>query len=104
TAPRGVPAMPSPSRSVSALTLVLGFALAPLAADELSDAQRKAAEANLKKGEVKKAAAVETKHFIVCATIPEAKAKALADTLEKAYARARKGLRWRRRTPPGRAS
>jgi hypothetical protein len=84
--------MPSLPRCPPALALLLAFALAPAAADELSDKQRKAAEANLKKGEVKKAAVVETAHFIVCGTIPEAKAKALGDGLEKAYVSARKGL------------
>ena len=83
--------MPSPPRCPSALALVLGFALAG-PADELSDKQRQVAEANLKKGEVKKAAVVETDHFIVCATIPEAKAKALGAALEKVYPVARKGL------------
>src|SRR5262249_26425364 len=43
-------------------------------------------------GEVKKAAVIETAHFIVCATVPEARAKVLGDNLEKAYASARKGL------------
>jgi hypothetical protein len=85
---------------VSAFALIVGFALAPLAADELSDNQRKAAEANLKKGEVKKAAVVETKHFIVGATIPEARAKVLADALEKAYASARKGLQMEDKDAP----
>lgn len=84
--------MPSRPRRASALALLFAFAAVPAAADELSDRQRKVAEANLKKGEVKKAAVVETTHFIVCATVPEPRAKVLGDTLEKAYASARKGL------------
>jgi hypothetical protein len=84
--------MPSLPRGLSALALLLAFALAPVAADELSDKQRKAAGANLKKGEVAKAVVVETSRFIVCATVAEAKAKVLGEGLEKAYTSARKGL------------
>src|SRR5947208_12299391 len=77
--PEECPPMPSLRRGLSAFALLLAFALAPVAADELSDRQRKAAEANLKKGEVKKAVVVETNRFIVCATVPEAKAKVLGE-------------------------
>jgi hypothetical protein len=92
--------MPPLPRCLSALALMLAFALAPAAADETSEKQRKAAEANLKKGEVKKAVAVETTHFIVCATIPEARAKVLGESLEKAYASARKGLQLEEKESP----
>ena len=92
--------MPSLPRCLPAAALMLAFAHAPAAADETSDKQKKAAEANLKKGEVKKAAVVETANFIVCATVPEAKAKALGDVLEKAYASARKGLQMEEKEAP----
>ena len=78
-------------RFLSAVALLLGFALA-VAADEVSDKQKEVARANLKKGDVRKAAVVETDHFIVCATIPEARAKALGAALEKVYPVARKAL------------
>jgi hypothetical protein len=72
----------------------LTFSGSPGLADEVSDAQKRAAAANLKKAEIDNAAVVETEHFIVCATIPEAKAKQLGAQLEKVYATARKALRF----------
>lgn len=94
--------MPCPPRCLSALALALAlaFALAPAAADEMSEKQKKTAQANLKKAEVQKAAVVETANFIVCATVPEAKAKALGDVLEKTYATARKGLQMEEKDSP----
>jgi hypothetical protein len=66
----------------------------PSRADEASDAQKRAATANLTKAEITAAAVVETEHFIVAATIPEAKARQLGDQLEKVYATASKALRF----------
>jgi hypothetical protein len=78
-----------------ALVCLLAAVLAgSTAADEASDAQKQAAAANLKRAEVTDATTVETDHFIVCATIPEAKAKQLGAQLEKVYATARKPLQF----------
>ena len=80
---------------MSRLRLALFAALVaalPAAADESSEKQKKIAAANLTKGEVAKAATVETDDVIVCTTVGEAKAKQLADGLQKSHALARKVL------------
>ncbi|MBX9582030.1 MAG: hypothetical protein K2X87_17130 [Gemmataceae bacterium] len=82
------------SRSLLAIPagalVVLGLARA----DEAADRQRKAAEANLAKAEVGKLTVAETENLFLLTPLPEARAKAVAGHLQKAYAVARKGLRF----------
>jgi hypothetical protein len=57
-------------------------------------AQREFAAEALKKAEVKDGRVVETDRLLVATPLPEAKAKALADSLEKTYAVASKALKF----------
>ena len=70
------------------------LAAMPVAADEASDAQKKVAAANLAKGDITKAVTVVTNELIVCATLTEAKTKALADALQKTHTLGRKVLQF----------
>lgn len=72
----------------------------PLPADDLTENQKKAVAANLKKAEIAKATVTETDHFIVAATLPEEKAAALGASLEKVYATARKALQFEEKEEP----
>lgn len=56
--------------------------------------QKQAAAANLKKADVAKTTLVESEHFIIATTLTPAKAKALAQALEKVGPTARKALRF----------
>jgi hypothetical protein len=76
-------------RLSAGLALVAGLSL-PAHADDKLKAQ--AAE-GMKKAEVKDARVVETQHLVVASALPEAKAKALADGLEKVYLQAAKSLK-----------
>jgi hypothetical protein len=69
-------------------------------ADEVSDRQKKVAGETLNKVEVRKGAVVETDNLIVAADLPEAKAKAVAETLQKAYRVARKALQYDAKEEP----
>jgi hypothetical protein len=86
--------MPSaPPRGLLAAA-VLVLAAAPALADPVSDKQKAAALDNMKKAEIAGAAVAEGKNLIVCAAVPEAKAKALAESLDKVYLLARKTLKY----------
>src|SRR4051812_17028946 len=76
-------------RYFSGFAVVVGLSLPVLADDKLKD---QAAEA-MKKSEVKDATIVQTTHLVVASSLPEAKAKALADTLEKTFNQAAKALK-----------
>jgi hypothetical protein len=77
------------ARRFVALALVAGLSVAARADDKL---KTQAAEA-MKKADVDNARVVETQHLVVATALPEAKAKALADGLEKVYAQVAKGLK-----------
>jgi hypothetical protein len=64
----------------------------PVSADDASEKRKKVASENLAKGEIAKAATVETDDLIVCAPLTEAKTKTLADAMQKSHALARKVL------------
>lgn len=96
-----------PARALPALLLALGVALAvPLAEPSPARAQDKdknaalvkaakaAAVANLKKANVDKPTVVETANYLVVGSLPEEKAKALGEALEKTTAAARKALKY----------
>jgi hypothetical protein len=83
--------MPHRPLTLVAVALV-GVGLAR--ADEVSDRQRKAAEANLARAEVAKATVVETDNLILLTPLPEARAKAVAGLVQKTYTTAHKGLRF----------
>ncbi|MBX9622899.1 MAG: hypothetical protein K2X82_03710, partial [Gemmataceae bacterium] len=84
--------MPAARLLVIPTGVLLAVALAR--ADEVSDRQRKAAEANLAKAEVGKLTVAETDNLILFTPLPEARAKAVAALLQKTHAAARKGLRF----------
>ena len=81
---RRLPALPA------AVLLAVGLARA----DEASDRQRKAAEANLAKAEVAELTVAETDGLFLFTPLPEGRAKAVAAALQKTHALARKGLRF----------
>lgn len=87
-------------------TLTIGLVLAPLAfaADDEAAAtiakQKQTADANWKAMQLPPAAKTESANFIVYGTIPEAKLKGLATTLEKQAATAIKGLQFDRDSRP----
>jgi hypothetical protein len=88
-----------PPRALLAAAVALLVALAPTAAQEKGkDAGAKeakaAAVANLKKAGIDKPTVVETPNFLVAGSLPEEKAKALGEVLEKTYAAGRKGLKF----------
>lgn len=66
----------------------------PAAADELSDKQKAAAVKNLKSAGLSNVTTVESANFIVCVSLPEAKAKAIAESLEKVSVTAKKALQF----------
>lgn len=84
------------------LSALLAAALLAAAgrADDASDKQKKAAEANLTKAEVLKGFVVETDHLILASAAAEARVKVVAASLEKTYAFARKGLRFDEKDEP----
>lgn len=77
-------------RLSAGLALVAGLSLVARADDKL---KAQAADA-MKKAEVRDARVVETEHLVVATPLPEAKAKALADGLEKVYAQAARALKF----------
>ncbi|MDB5310581.1 MAG: hypothetical protein JWO38_4783 [Gemmataceae bacterium] len=83
---------------------VAGFLLALAApvspADEVSDKQRKVAEANLKKADIAKMVTVETDNLIVCAPLTETRAKTVAETAQKTFKVARKALQYDEKEEP----
>src|SRR5262245_45173020 len=76
-------------RLFAGLAVVVGLAAAAHADDKLKS---QAADA-MKKSGVQDARVVESEHLVVATTLPEAKAKALADGLEKVFAQAAKALK-----------
>jgi hypothetical protein len=84
------PALP---RGLLAAAL-LAAAAGPAAADAVSDKQKAAALANMKKAEVASPVVAETDNLIVVAAVPEPKVKAMAAALDKVYALARKTLKY----------
>ena len=77
------------ARQLVALALVAGLSVVARADDKL---KKQAAEA-MQKSDADNARVVETPHLVVATTLPEAKAKALADGLEKVYVQASKALK-----------
>ena len=77
------------ARLSAGLALVAGLASSVRADDKL---KTQAAEA-MKKADVADARVVETEHLVVATALPEVKAKALADALEKVFAQAAKALK-----------
>jgi hypothetical protein len=69
-------------------------------ADDVVDKQKKQAGANLKQAEIANAVTVETDDLIVCATLPEDRAKTLAAGLQKCYLTARKPLGYEEKEQP----
>ena len=65
-----------------------------VSADEVSDKQKAAATENLKKGELKGYSIVESATLILVSPLPEGRAKAVAEALEKTAKTARKGLQF----------
>jgi len=86
--------MPSARRSVPLAGLLVALAAAAAPADDASDKQKKVAEANVKKSEVGKTTVTDAEAVILVSTLPEAKAKAVADALSKVFKTARKGLQF----------
>src|SRR5438270_12432362 len=76
-------------RLSAGLALVVGLSLTARADDKL---KTQAAEA-MTKAEVKDARVLESEHLVVATGLPEAKAKALADGLEKVYVQAARALK-----------
>lgn len=91
-----------PLRALPAVGLGLALAVAcsvPDSAtaqdkDALVKQAKAAAIANLKKANIDKPTVVETANYLVVGSLPEAKAKALGDALEKATVQARKALKF----------
>ena len=77
------------ARRFVALALVAGLSVVARADDKL---KKQAADA-MQKADVDDARVVETQHLVVASSLPEAKAKALADGLEKVYVQASKALK-----------
>jgi hypothetical protein len=77
------------TRQLAGLALVAGLSVAARADDKLKN---QAAEA-MKKADIQDARVVESEHLVVATTLPEAKAKGLADGLEKVFAQAAKALK-----------
>src|SRR5204863_8652583 len=75
-------------------TVVLAAATQLTAADAVSDKQKQTAVANMKKAEIAEPTTVESEQFIIATTAPDPKAKALAASLEKVYAKARTALQY----------
>ncbi len=96
--------MPLRVRFATAIALcALAFA-APGSAQDKKDAKdpkaREAALENLKKCKIAKPTIVETDNFLVAGSLSEDKAKALANTLEKTNALARKTLKYEDKESP----
>src|SRR5262245_56216691 len=85
---------------LAAVALLTATVTLPVLADDASEKRKKVAAANLAKGEVTKAVTVETESLIVCAALPEAKAKTLAEALLKAHALGRKVLQYDEKDDP----
>ena len=77
------------ARQFVALALVAGLSVVARSDDKL---KKQAADA-MQKADVDNARVVETPHLVVASSLPEAKAKVLADGLEKVYAQAAKALK-----------
>ncbi|HYH65142.1 MAG TPA: hypothetical protein VD866_10650 [Urbifossiella sp.] len=74
--------------------LFLVAAASVVSADEVSDKQKAAAVENLKKADLKGYTVVESATLILVSPLPEARAKAVAEGLEKTAKTARKGLQY----------
>lgn len=92
-----------PLRVPPAVALALCAAIAAAAPAPAQDKEKDAAlvkeakaaaVANLKKANVEKPTVVETANFLVAGSLPEEKAKALGEVLEKTHAVARKALKF----------
>lgn len=77
------------ARRFTALALVAGLSVVARADDKL---KKQAADA-LQKADVDTPSVVETQHLVVATSLPAAKAKTLADGLEKVYAQAARALK-----------
>lgn len=86
-------------RPAACLILVAAACLAARA-DDTSEKQKKAALANLKQAEIAAAELAETDDLIVVATLPADKTKALAGSLQKASAVARKAIQYEPKEQP----
>lgn len=86
------------SRHIAHAVVILGFCLAPLAMSQEKKIPPEklgemAAEA-MKKSDVADARVIETENLVVATTLPESKAKALAEALQKTFALAAKTLKF----------
>src|SRR3954449_5271921 len=77
------------ARLSAGLALLAGLSCSVRADDKL---KAQAAEA-MKKADVDNARVVETEHLLVATALPEARAKALADGLEKVFVQAARALK-----------
>lgn len=76
------------------LATFLVAAASAVSADEVSDKQKAVAAENLKKADLKGYTVVESATLILASSLPEARAKAVAEGLEKTAKTARKGLQF----------
>jgi hypothetical protein len=82
--------------------LAIGFILAPLSADERSDAislQKAAAQKKLEAARLK-LTAVETEDLLLYVPVPADRIKAVAEPIQKGYTTAAKVLRYEKKVPP----
>lgn len=77
---------------VVAFLVTFGVVLSSGRADEVSDKQKAVAAANVKQADLKGYTVVESATLILVSPLPEARAKAVADALEKTAKTARKGV------------
>ncbi|MFO0801354.1 MAG: hypothetical protein U0804_28140 [Gemmataceae bacterium] len=82
--------MPRLATSVALLLVAASLT----SAQDVSDKQKAAAAENLKKGELKGYSVAESATLILASTLPESRAKAVAEALEKTAKIARKGLQY----------
>lgn len=80
--------------------VVFFLAATVVSADEVSDKQKAVAVENLKKAELKGYSVVESATLILVSPLPEARAKAVAEALEKTAKTARKGLQFDEKMEP----
>lgn len=81
-------------RHSTLLIVLVGFCTrAPAQDDKAVATQKSAVTANLSKAGLKKLATVETKSLLVLTSLPESRAKAIADAAQKTFAFAHKALK-----------
>lgn len=81
-------------RALAFLATLIAISTLPAFADEVTDKQKAVAAKNVKILGLDKHTTVESASFLVCSSLPEAKAKALADQLEKVAVTAKKALQY----------